>query len=172
MLCKDREDAALQKAMAETERYPPRVKLLSTLQGGWDMADFEAEEGGRGRGPGSPLRVDFRRLVLRNLYMLYEYFTPPADSENVDAALENILSWQHEDGYIMGPEPDMLPRPSHIGLAMCVLHRFEKATGLTGREASSGGSSTTRGTTAGGTSRTSRMPGTAPSTSTCGWRTS
>lgn len=124
VLHKDREDAAMQKALAEAEHYPPRVKLLSTLRedGTWPISkQRKAVEDG---GPGPPFGWT-SVTVLRNLYMLYEYFAP-LDARNIDAALESILSWQHEDGYIMGPEQDMLPRPSHIGLAMCVLHRFEK----------------------------------------------
>lgn len=126
VLCKDREDSVMQKALAETERYPPRVKLLSTLRedGTWPISkQRKAEEG---KGPGSPFGWT-STTAIRNLYMLYEYFTPPGTG-HMDVALENILRWQHDDGYIMGPEPDMLPRPAHNGLALCVLYRFKKGS--------------------------------------------
>ena len=114
----------MQKALAETERYPPRVKLLGTLRddGTWPISRVrKAEEDG---GPGPPFGWT-STTVLRNLYMLYEYFTPPGTG-HMDAALENILRWQHDDGYIMGPDRDMLPRPAYNGLALSVLYRFKK----------------------------------------------
>ncbi len=124
VLYKGREDSAYQKALAECERYPPRVKLLNTLRedGTWPISKQRMIE--EDAGPGPPFGWT-STMVLRNLYLLYEYFTPPGTGYT-DNALERILERQHEDGYILGPEQDMLPRPARNGLAMCVLYRFKK----------------------------------------------
>lgn len=121
---KGEEDSAFQKALVECEHYPPRVKLLSTLRedGTWPISRQRMLQ--ENAGPGPPFGWT-STVVLRNLYMLYEYFTPPGTG-HIDDALEKVLEWQHEDGYIMGPDKDMLPRPVRSGLALCVLYRFKK----------------------------------------------
>jgi hypothetical protein len=122
VLDKDVEDTQVKDALAECESYPPRVKLLESLRedGTWPIPTYRkiAEDSG----PGPPYGWTYITM-LRNLYMLYEYCVPK-ESGHIEAALDRMLSWQHEDGYIQGPELDGIPRPHYNGLALGMLLRF------------------------------------------------
>ncbi len=119
---KGREDLALQRAFAEAERFPPRVKLIKTLRedGTWPIPTSRRVV--EDAGPGPPYGWTYMTM-LRNLYMLFEY-RAPREEGHIDAAVERILGWQHEDGYIMGPDPDTIPRPHYNGLALAVACRY------------------------------------------------
>ncbi len=122
VLCKDREDTSLQRAIAESEHYPPRIKLLETLRedGTWPIpASRKVIEDA---GPGPPYGWT-SVTILRNLYMLYEYCAT-RDTGRIDAAVERILGWQDEAGYIRGPELDTFPRVYHNGLALGIVARY------------------------------------------------
>lgn len=122
VLHKGPEDLSLQRAMAESEHYPPRVKLLETLRedGTWPIpASRRVMED---RGPGPPYGWT-SVTVLRNLYMLYEYGAT-RETGRVEAAVERILTWQDESGFIRGPELDTFPRAHHNGLALGILMRY------------------------------------------------
>lgn len=107
VLHKGREDIALQRAIAESEHYPPRLRLLETLRedGTWPIpASRKMVEDA---GPGPPYGWT-SVTILRNLYMLYEYCAT-RDTGRIDVAVERIMGWQDEAGYIRGPERDTFP---------------------------------------------------------------
>jgi hypothetical protein len=119
---KDPEDPDVQKTLREAKEYPPRMKLLKALRedGTWPMS--RQRKTAEDAGPGPPYGWTYI-TTLRNLYWLYEYCT---DSEegHVERALEKILSWQDEEGFIRGPMVDMIPRPYYNGLALSILLRY------------------------------------------------
>lgn len=116
------EDSQVQKALAEAKEHKPRLKLLRTLRedGTWPIS--EERKRAEDEGPGPPFGWTYI-TILRNLYWLFEYCTEP-DEGNVQQAVDKILSWQDEDGYIRGPEADMIPRPHYNGLALQVILRY------------------------------------------------
>lgn len=119
---KDEEDHDVQKALEEARAHKPRIKLLRTLRedGTWPISEQrrKAEE----EGPGPPYGWTYI-TILRNLYWLYEYCTGP-DEGHVQRAVDKMMSWQHEDGYIQGPVADMIPRPHYNGLALQIVLRY------------------------------------------------
>jgi hypothetical protein len=121
---KGEEDAVLQRTVAECEMYPPRVALLSSLMddGTWPISpQRKAREDS---GPGPPYGWTYITM-LRNLYMLYEYWLRRGDDERVEACLERLRGWQREDGHMPGPDLDMIPRPHYNGFALGIFMRYE-----------------------------------------------
>lgn len=116
------DDALVQQTMEETRRYPPRVKLLSTLKedGTWPIPKQRRME--EERGPGPPVGWTYTTM-LRNLHDLADYMAAPDDG-NIRASLERVLSWQSREGYIPGPTTNLYPLPQYNGLAMRSFVRF------------------------------------------------
>ncbi|UCE91049.1 MAG: hypothetical protein JSV90_06405 [Methanobacteriota archaeon] len=119
---KDQEDSEVQKTLEEAKAYKPRLKLLRTLRedGTWPIS--EDRKKAEDDGPGPPFGWTYETM-LRNLYWLCEYCTDP-DEGHVQQAIDKILSWQDEEGYIRGPVADMIPRPHYTGLALQVILRY------------------------------------------------
>jgi hypothetical protein len=116
------EDSGVKRALREAKEHPPRIKLLKAMRedGTWPISRQRktAEE----TGPGPPYGWTYI-TILRNLYWLYEYCTD-ADEGYVNQALDKIISYQDEEGYIRGPMADMIPRPYYNGLALSILLRY------------------------------------------------
>jgi hypothetical protein len=122
ILWKESNDAALMRAIEDCKTYPPLVKLLESQRpdGTWPIsAQRKAEEDA---GPGPPYGWTHRTIV-RNLYMLFEYWAT-RDMGHIEQSLELLLSWQDEEGFIRGPEPDGIPRPYDNGLVFGDLLKF------------------------------------------------
>jgi hypothetical protein len=110
-----RNSPEVKRAIHGSKSYPPRLKLLDTQRedGTWEISRTRrmAEEAG----PGPPIGWTYTTM-LRNLHMLNEYLTTP-DEGHVRVALEKILSWQDDEGYIPGPWGSF-PLPHHNGYAL------------------------------------------------------
>jgi hypothetical protein len=122
VLGRDPEEPILHRIIQETKIYTPMLKMLTkqNSDGTWPIPkDRKAEED---EGPGPPYGWTYITM-LRNLYMLHEYWVP-RDEGYINEALELILSWQDPEGYIRGPEPDMIPRVYYNGLALGVFIKF------------------------------------------------
>ncbi|MCJ7606701.1 MAG: hypothetical protein MUO94_02495 [Thermoplasmata archaeon] len=121
LMNKGEEDAVLQRTIEECEIYPPRVSLLSSLRedGTWPISSQRKAK--EDAGPGPPYGWTYI-TVLRNLYMLYEYWFRRGDDDRVEACLDRLRGWQHEDGHMPGPELDMLPRPYYNGFALMLFN--------------------------------------------------
>ena len=117
------DDPLVQKALSECLTFPPRLRLLDSLRadGTWPVSRQKmlAEEAG----PGQPVGWTYI-TILRNLYTLGDYCTKKTDG-NVNAALEWILQWQTEEGYIRGPLSDAYQTPFYNGFALRDLLQFE-----------------------------------------------
>lgn len=116
---KDREDAGIQRALADCEKYPPRLQILKRISpdGTWPVAEVNGDAPGPDvRGPEYRLHV----TMLKNLLRLLHFVTPPGD-ERVDKALEKLLSWQAADGHITGPMTHGFPQPHYNGYALYLL---------------------------------------------------
>ena len=124
VLKKDEDDPIVQKAASECRTFPPRLRLLNSLRedGTWPIPKQRmlAEK----MGPGPPVGWTYITM-LRNLYTLGDYCTDRNEG-NVNAALEQILSWQCEEGYIKGPITDAFPTPHYNGFALRDLLQFVK----------------------------------------------
>ncbi len=122
VLWKEANDPELQRVVEECRTYRPMLKLLETQNpdGTWPIPRARRVE--EDAGPGPPYGWTNTTMV-RNLYMLFEYWAT-RDMGNMERALEHILGWQADEGYIRGPEPDMVPRPYHNGLTLGVLLKF------------------------------------------------
>ncbi|MCU0860078.1 MAG: hypothetical protein MUE55_05795 [Thermoplasmata archaeon] len=120
---KGREDAVVKAVLRDVERYPPRVKLLSTIRkdGTWPIPKQRklAEEAG----PGPPHGWTYVTM-LRNLFDLSEWCTT-IDDGRIRLVLERILSWQQDDGHIPGPWTDLFPLPHYNGFALRGLTIFK-----------------------------------------------
>ncbi len=116
------DDQVLQRTREECRTYPPRLKLLKTLRedGTWPIPKQRKDE--EDRGPGPPIGWTYITL-LRNLYTLGDYVTAKEDG-NVQAALERLLDWQSDGGYIPGPTAWALPEPHYNGFALRNLNQF------------------------------------------------
>lgn len=122
VLWKEPTDHALMRAIEECKTYRPLLKLLETQRpdGTWPIsAQRKAEEDA---GPGPPYGWT-HKTVVRNLYMLYEYWAT-RDMGHIEDSLELLLGWQDEIGFIRGPEPDGIPRPYENGLTLGVLLKY------------------------------------------------
>jgi Prenyltransferase and squalene oxidase repeat len=116
------EDAMVRQALQECAKYGPRIKLLKTMRedGTWPISPVHRREEEYGRGP--PYGWTYITM-LRNLNDLADYVT--ADDEGrVRVALEKILSWQTDEGYIPGPWDVTFPLPQFNGYALRMLSRF------------------------------------------------
>jgi hypothetical protein len=113
---KDLNDPIVQKAMEECRAYPPRLRLIRTLRedGTWPIS--KARKAAEDAGPGPPIGWTYITM-LRNLQLLEDMFTGRSEG-HVQAVLERILSWQTEDGYILGPKHDIFPLPHYNGYAL------------------------------------------------------
>jgi hypothetical protein len=121
---KDREDASLQRAFAECERYPARLRLLRSISddGTWPVPNSLLRQSGTG----ALGRADQRRITLyKNLLNLLHSVTLPGD-ERLELALERFYDGQSEDGYLKGPMTHGLPQPHFNEYALYVLIGFDK----------------------------------------------
>lgn len=123
-LGKDESDPLLKRTIAECKTYPPRLKLLRTLRkdGTWPIS--KARKAAEDVGPGPPVGWT-SMTMLRNLQLLEDMVTDPGEG-NVSASLERILSWQKDQGYILGPKHDIFPLPHFNGYAIRNLFVFGK----------------------------------------------
>ncbi|MGB2825765.1 MAG: hypothetical protein WBC49_03915 [Thermoplasmata archaeon] len=119
---KDEEDSDVQRTLKEAKEYPPRLKLLKDLRedGTWQIS--KQRKMAEDAGPGQPYGWTYITM-LRNLYWLYECCTDP-DEGHVQQALDKILSWQDDEGYIRGPTADTFPKPHYNGMALSILLRY------------------------------------------------
>lgn len=119
---KDKEDREVQRVLELAEDYPPRVKMLNSLRedGTWPISKHRKMAEDSGRGP--PHGWTYVTMI-RNLYWLHDYCATSNDGY-IGNALEKILSWQNDEGFIEGPNPDRIPRPYYNGLALSTLLKF------------------------------------------------
>jgi len=118
----DEEDARVQRTLDSAKDYPPRVKLLRALRedGTWPIS--KQRQIAEDSGPGPPYGWTYITMV-RNLVLLHDYCVS-LDEGYVNSALDKILSWQNEEGYIEGPSLDMIPSPFYNGTALSTLMKF------------------------------------------------
>ncbi len=116
------DDIIQRRTLDECATYLPRIKLLRTLRpdGTWPVPQGKADM--ERRGLGLPFGQTYTTM-LRNLYMLAEYKTPPEEG-HIMASLEKILSWQTPEGWIPGPEMVGIPETHSNGFALGILNRF------------------------------------------------
>lgn len=123
-------DSAVKDCLKQCKDYRPKLKLLEQMRpdGTWPISIQKKEE--EDAGPGPPVGSTYRS-ILWNLFTLSEYNTSREEG-HVDAALRNILKWQTNEGYILGPWTDAFPLPYFNGYALRNLLRFgyEKNPGV------------------------------------------
>ena len=119
---RDERDALLRETIKQCEKYRPKARLLAKLKsnGTWPIPKHKktAEDAG----PGPPIGWTYRS-ALWNLADLADYRTERKEG-HVDAALQNFLRWQSEEGYIPGPWTDAFPLPYFNSHAAYALLRF------------------------------------------------
>jgi hypothetical protein len=106
----------VKRTIEECKTYPPRIRLLKAMRsdGTWPISKpRKAEEDA---GPGPPIGWTFVTM-LRNLQLLEDMVTDAREGY-IQASLEKILSWQEEEGYILGPKHDIFPLPNTNGYAV------------------------------------------------------
>lgn len=120
---RDKNDPVVQQVVKRVADYPPRIRLMDSLRedGTWPISRSRSLE--EKKGPGPPIGWTFQTM-LQNLYTLGDYVTKK-DEGNVPAALERILSWIGEDGYILGPKTAAFPMPQYNAFALRNLLQFE-----------------------------------------------
>ena len=120
---RDPDDPSVKEALAKCARFEPKRQLLSKLRedGTWPIP--KGRKAAEDRGPGPPIGFTYR-VILWNLYTLAEHVTSKAEG-NVEHSIENILSWQVEDGHIPGPWQAGVPLPYFNGYALHDLLRFD-----------------------------------------------
>jgi len=122
VLGKDESDAVFRETIKQCVKYPRKVRLLAKLRpdGTWPIPKQKkiAEDAG----PGPPIGWTYRS-ALWNLSDLADYCTDRNEG-HVNAALQNFLRWQSEEGYIPGPWTDAFPLPYFNGNAAYALLRF------------------------------------------------
>ena len=118
----DKDDAVLRRTLQECSEYPPRLRLLGKLRpdGTWPIPKHRKHV--EDAGPGPPVGFTYR-TILWNLFTLAEYKTTREEG-HVSAALANIMKWQADEGYILGPWTDAFPLPYYNGHALHLLLRF------------------------------------------------
>jgi len=119
---KDEHDGVLKDTLRQCETYLPKVKLLAKLRadGTWQIP--KQKKMAEDAGPGPPIGWTYRTILL-NLQTLAEY-RARRDEGHVDAALQNLIRWQCDEGFIPGPWTDAFPLPYSNGHAAHALLRF------------------------------------------------
>jgi len=119
---KDREDLAIQRALSECARYPPRLRILDNMNadGTWPIPKLRERK--------SPSYTQASEClthmaILKNLLRLLHFVTLPGD-DRVNTSLEKLFSWQTKEGYIKGPMAHGLPQPHYNGYALYVAEGF------------------------------------------------
>ena len=122
-LGRDKDDPIVQQVVRSVAEYPPRIRLLKSLRqdGTWPISKSRSIE--ESKGPGPPVGWTFETM-LQNLYTLGDYVTRN-DEGNVPAALERILGWIGDEGYILGPKTAAFPMPHYNAFALRDLLQFE-----------------------------------------------
>ncbi|HIJ17985.1 MAG TPA: hypothetical protein HA364_09455 [Thermoplasmata archaeon] len=122
VMMKDREDLAIQRALVECERYPPRRRILEDMNadGTWPVPKVK-----EGRNPSQTQTCEYltHATMLKNLLRLLHFVTLPGD-DRVNTSLEKLFSWQTKDGYIEGPMNNGLPQPHYNGYALYLAEGF------------------------------------------------
>lgn len=115
-------DIMVQKALEESRNHAPRVKLLEKLRkdGTWLIQSQRKKE--EDAGPGPPYGWTYMTM-LRNLNDLSDYLATSEDGY-IEVALEKILSWQSDEGYIPGPWNVPFPLPQYNGHALRMFFKF------------------------------------------------
>ncbi|MDH3364508.1 MAG: terpene cyclase/mutase family protein [Thermoplasmata archaeon] len=118
----DEDDPLYRQTVEECRNHPVRRRLLESLRedGTWPISPHrrKAEE----RGPGPPVGWTYI-TILRNLHNLGD-LQAGIDKQLVKTALERILGWQREEGYIPGPLTDAFPMPHYNGYALRNIIQF------------------------------------------------
>ena len=116
------EDSDVQRALEEAESYPPRVRMLDAMRedGTWPISKTRRREEDGGHGP--PHGWTYMTM-LRNLDWLH-YYCVSTDDGHVENALDKILDWQVEEGYIPGPVVDRIPRTYYNGIALSIVLKY------------------------------------------------
>ena len=119
---KDVDDLLVQRAVRECESYPPRLKLLQTLRsdGTWPIPKLRKAT--EDAGPGPPYGWTYITM-LRNLNFLSDNLTS-RDEGYVEAALDRLLTWQTEEGYLPGPWNMPFALPQYNGFALRAFLHF------------------------------------------------
>lgn len=122
---KDEEDRDVQRAFEEAKSYPPRARMLEALRedGTWPISKKRKMVEDSGLGP--PHGWTYLTMI-RNLDWLH-YYCASSDDGHINDALDKILSWQNEEGYVGGPMPDRIPRTYYNGLALSLLLKFGRS---------------------------------------------
>jgi hypothetical protein len=120
----DPTEPILRQVIEDCKVFPPMLRVLGKQRpdGTWPIPP--SRKALEDAGPGPPYGWTYTTMV-RNLYMLFEYWVP-AGSGYITEGLEKILSWQHEKGYIKGPDLDMVPRVYYNGLVLGVMIKYGK----------------------------------------------
>jgi len=115
-LGREESDPLVQRTISECWAYPPRLKLVKALRpdGTWPLS--RAKKTAEDAGPGPPIGWTYETM-LRNLQLLEDMYTDRNEGY-ISAALEKILSWQSDEGYILGPKHDLFPLPHYNGYAV------------------------------------------------------
>lgn len=119
---KGREDLAVQRALEECVRYPPRLRILDNMRadGTWPIPESQ-----RRHDPSDMQSPScfVHMAMLRNLLNLLHFVTGYGD-ERVYTSLDRLLTWQTKEGYIRGPITNGLPQPHYNGYALYVIAGF------------------------------------------------
>ncbi len=116
------DNVMVQKALEESRGYAPKVKLLErqNADGTWPIPVHKRAE--EEAGPGQPYGWTYMTM-LRNLNDLTDYLATREDG-HIEDALERILSWQTDEGYIPGPWNVPFPLPHFNGHALRMFLKF------------------------------------------------
>jgi hypothetical protein len=116
------DNVMVQRALEESKSHAPRVKLLEKQRadGTWPIPSSKRAEEEAGHGP--PYGWTYMTM-LRNLNDLTDYLATKEDG-HIETALEKILSWQTDEGYIPGPWDVPFPLPQFNGHALRMLLKY------------------------------------------------
>ena len=120
---RDPGDPVVRHTVELTAKYPPKVKLLKALRedGTWPISSSRRAQEEDGAGP--PVGWTYLTM-LNNLYTLGDYLATKEEG-NVGAALERILGWVNDEGYILGPKTRAFPMPQYNAFALRNLLQFK-----------------------------------------------
>jgi len=121
VLGKGPEDRILLRTREECCSYGPRIRLLNRIDrnGFWSMGKRHLVR----LQPGDTPQGWELTLMIKNLFRLLQYCTEKSDGR-VDLVIENIFTWQTEEGYIPGTWTTVFPIPYVNGQILYELSKF------------------------------------------------
>ncbi len=122
LMAKSEQEPIVQRTLDECRHYPPKLKLLQTMNGDgtWPIPKQRRLE--EEKGPGPPFGWTYITM-LRNLCLLGDMRAERTEG-NIEQALERILGWQTKEGYIPGPWSTDFPLPHYNGFALRKFIRY------------------------------------------------